>query len=206
MAVDGSHPGCFVHATRLYAVPSDSGFDVDSTRDSYLRASVSRDRHLRSHLSQGVLLGGLAGGLFLTVAARFGARVDQPAALILLFVFGFAVGVAAGIGIRLQQPDLPPRVEGERLPAVEVPVEIAGRAPADATADELVLWSLLLRRLRAARVAVDEIPFAQDAPAAATTTGTVSTAGVGALAELSYLTARNDFAPVAELLGLPLPD
>jgi hypothetical protein len=206
MAIDGSHPGCFVHATKLYAVPSDSGFDVDSTRDSFLHAAVTRDRRLRSHLSAGVLLGGAAGGSFLAVAARFGARVDDAAALILLFVFGFAVGVAAGIGFRLQQPGLPRPVEGERLPAVEVPVEIAGRAPADATADELVLWSLLLARFRVARVAVDEIPFTQDAQAAATTAGTVSTTGVGALAELSYLTARNDFAPVAELLGLPLPE
>lgn len=207
MAVDGSHEGCFEHGARVYAVPSDSGHTVAETAASYASAAAVRrgGRH-RVHWSAWV--GFVLGGLFLDFSAWHSSGLVDPLDLLLMFVLGGFVGFATAIGMRQALHAQTPAPTVVRLPAVEIPGEVARRAPDDATPDELVLWSILTRRYRAARVAVDELPFEQDPGEAASrpTGSTLTPAATSALAELAYVTAKHDYEPVAELLGLPVPD
>ncbi|AMM20870.1 hypothetical protein AX769_12860 [Frondihabitans sp. PAMC 28766] len=208
MAVDASHEGCFAHASRLYAVPSDSGHTVAETAASYVDASFVRSR-VRSRLALhwSTLLGAVLGGLFLDASAWHSSGLTDPIDLLMLFGLGAIVGVSTAVGMRRALQSHPAEIT-VRLPAIEIPVDVARRSPGDATADELVLWSILTRRFRAARVALENLPFEQDATEAQARSGgsTITPAATSALAELAYVTARHDFEPVAELLGLPLPD
>lgn len=213
MAINGSHPGCFTIGARLYAVPSDTGHDVDETRASWALDGAPRRGRPLIHWS--VIVGGVAGGLLIDASVIRSSNVVDPIALLMMFVLGGLVGLVSAYGIReacLGRAEAPTAV---RLPAVEIPSDVARGAPDDATADELVLWSVVTKRYRAALVARDELPFVPDPslsdsslPGATATAGGVTTstaAEASALAELSYITARHDFEPVAELLGIPAP-
>ncbi|BDZ50636.1 hypothetical protein GCM10025867_28770 [Frondihabitans sucicola] len=211
MTVDGSHEGCFVHASRLYAVPSDSTFTVDETRSSYVDAAAVRRRgRVRVHWS--AFVGGVVGGGFIDLSAWHTSKVTDWVALAMMFALGGVVGFATAIGIREALVGRPPEPNVVRLPAIEVPGDVALAAPDDATADELVLWSVITRRFRAAKVAVDSLPFEklplehdQGTVASGSHSATLTPAATQAMAELTYVTARHDFEPVAELLGLSLP-
>lgn len=206
MAVDASHAGCFAFGARLFAVPSDSPHSVAETRASYVdAAAVRRKSRRRPHWS--AYLGGVIGGGFIDLSTWHTSKLTDVVALALLFALGAGAGFATALGIREALVGRMPDTEVVRLPAIEIPSDVARLAPDDATADELVLWSILTRRFRAAKVAVDNLPFEQDPPAAPepNRAGSVLPAHQPALAELAYVTARHDFEPVAELLGLPLP-
>jgi hypothetical protein len=203
MAVDGTHPGCFALGGRIYAVPSDSSFSVDETRASHAEATAARRRsRARPHWS--AFLGGVAGGAFIDVSAWHASRLTDWVALAMMFALGGVVGFATAVGIRDALVSRLPEVRSVLLPAIEVPTDVARAAPDDATADELVLWSVVTLRFRAARVAVDTAPSDESVPgtAASTRAGTLIPAATPVLAELAYVTARHDFEPVAELLGL----
>lgn len=209
MAVDGSHEACFQHGSRLYVVPSDSGHTVDETAASYARASAVFRRRPRQRLHWSALVGTVLGGLFLDFSAWHSSGLTDVLDLLMMFGLGGIVGFATAIGMR-QALRAQPAEPAVRLPAIEVPADVARRSPDDATGDELVLWSVLTRRFRAAAVALENLPYdtAQDQhdSSGRAVTGTLTPAATSALAEMSYVTARHDFAPVAELLGLPLPD
>jgi len=206
MAIDGSHAGCFVHAARLYAVPSDSTFSVADTEASFIDAAAVR-RRSRPKIHWSAFVGGLLGGGFIDLSAWHTSKVTDLLALGMMFALGGIVGFATAIGIRealVGRPALPAVI---RLPAIEVPGDVARSAPEDATADELVLWSVITRRFRAAKVAVENLPF-EPGPSddrAGIRGDTLTPAATQVLAELTYVTARSDFEPVAELLGLPVP-
>ncbi|MBF4576555.1 hypothetical protein [Frondihabitans sp. VKM Ac-2883] len=206
MAINGSHPGCFMAGARLYAVPSDTGHDVAETQASWARAGSPHHRRPRIHWS--VVVGGVAGGILIDASAIRSSNLADPVALMMMFVLGGLVGFASAYGIREACLGREPEPEVARLPAVEIPGDVARGAPDDATADELVLWSVVTKRYRAALAARDDAPFVPD-PRVSTpssTGATTSTAAeAGALAELAYITARHDFEPVAELLGLATP-
>ncbi|GAA4668921.1 hypothetical protein [Frondihabitans cladoniiphilus] len=227
MAVDGTHPGCFVHATKLYAVPSDSGFTVEQTAASYDDAArLTRGSH--PSMTRRSIVGGVLGGLFLVGEAVLGAGLRDVGSLIVLFFFGGVVGFVVAIGLGRQQPRAAQAVV-VRLPAVQIPGDVARLSPDDATADELVLWSILTQRFRAAQAALANLPYEQantidpiesaetwdaegrdsdEAPGQRSRAGagTLSADSSSALAEIAYVTARHDFEPVALLLGLPLAD
>lgn len=223
MAVDRTHPGCFAHGSRLFAVPSDSGFGVNETRASYVSASMARQRSTRPRIHWSSFVGGVLGGAFIDFSAWHTSGVTDPIALGMMFALGGAVGFATAIGIRDALVTRPVEEAPVRLPAVEIPLDIARAAPVDSTADELVLWSVLTHRFRAATAALESVPFdigassadltpsADDPlsdgtdPAVATRGVTRSPASTRVDAELHYVTARHDFEPVAELLGLPIP-
>lgn len=211
MAVDGSHAGCFEHGPRLYVVPSDSEYTVDEVAQSFAEASRIRLTGHRIRLHWTAFIGAVIGGLFLDVSAWHSSGLVDPLDLAMLFALGGIVGFATAVGMRQAFRTQPAEVV-VRLPAIEVPPDVARSSPDDATADELVLWSVLTRRFRAARVALENVPFEPIdvvEPADGAThsgTGTLTPQATGALAELTYVTARHDYEPVAELLGLPLPD
>jgi hypothetical protein len=206
MAVDGSHTGCFLHASRLYAVPSDSAFTVEETRLSFVDASSVRlGRRARLHWSS--LLAAALGGVFLVASAWHAGGFPDALSFCLVFVLGALVGFATAVGMREVLLSHGHDATVVRLPAIEIPVDVARTAPDDASVDELILWSVLTRRYRAAKVAVESLPLSDEAPESATrSTGTLTPAATNALAELTYVTARHDYEPVAELLGLPLAD
>lgn len=206
MAVDDSHPGCFTLGARLYAVPEETGHSVEATRASYLEAAATRRRRGR-RIHWSVVAGGVAGGLLIDASAIHSSGLSDPVALGMMFVLGGLVGFASSIGIREAIVGRPVDAAVVRLPAVEIPADVAREAPEDSTADELALWSIIVKRYRAARVALDEAPFVgpDQAPSPVGAMTITTATEVGALAELSYITARHDYAPVAELLGLPAP-
>lgn len=206
MAVDGRNPGCFEHASRLYAVPSDSAFSVEETRSSYVAGAAARRLATRPRVHWSAFLGGVLGGAFIDFSAWHASRLTDGTALCMLFGLGGVVGFATAIGIREALVGRPHEEHVVRLPAIEIPADIARAAPDDSTADELVLWSVLARRHRAARVALDELPFESSGADASvgSRTGILTPALAQADAELAYVVARHDFEPVAELLGLRL--
>jgi hypothetical protein len=212
MAVDESHEGCFAMGSRLYAVPSDSTFTVAETKASYTDAAAIR-RRTRGRLHWSAYVGGVLGGLFIDLSAWHASKVTDWVALGMMFGLGGIVGFATSIGIRQAFVGHTPETAVIKLPAIEIPSDVARNAPEDASADELVLWSVITRRFRAAKVAVENLPF-EAAPSFDVTateasgsarSGTVLPAASPVLAELTYVTARHDFEPVAELLGLPVP-
>ncbi|GAA4264735.1 hypothetical protein [Frondihabitans peucedani] len=206
MAVDGGTPGCFEHGARLYAVPSDSAFSVEETRSSYTRSDAARRRGNRPRVHWSAFVGGVLGGAFIDFSAWHTSRLTDGTALAMMFGLGGVVGFATAIGIREALVGRPHEEQVVRLPAIQIPGDIARSAPDDSTPDELVLWSVLTRRYRAARVALDELPFQSNAADASTAsrTGTLTPALTQADAELAYVVARHDYEPVAELLGLRL--
>jgi hypothetical protein len=206
MAIDGSHAGCFVHGARLYAVPSDSTFSVADTKASFVDAAAVR-RRARPRVHWSAFIGGLLGGGFIDLSAWHTSKVTDFLALGMMFALGGIVGFATAIGIREALVGRPALPAVTRLPAIEVPSDVARSAPDDATADELVLWSVITRRFRAAKVAVDNLPFepGPHGDRVGVRGDTLTPAATQVLAELTYVTARSDFEPVAELLGLPVP-
>jgi hypothetical protein len=214
MAIDGSQPGCFVHGAKIYAVPSDSVFTVEETRSSFVRASSVRLGR-RSRLHWSAFVAAAVGGVFLVASAWHASGFPDFLSLCLVFVLGALVGFATAVGMREVLLSHGQEVTVVRLPAIEIPGDVARSAPDDATVDELVLWSVLTRRYRAAKVAVETLPDAGSAEAAelgeaadsaTRSTGTITPASTSALAELTFVTARHDYEPVAALLGLPLDD
>lgn len=208
MAIDGSHPGCFTHGSRLYAVPTTTGHSVPDTRESYIAAERVRRTRRRPRVHWTAIAGGVAGGLLIDLSAVNNAGVSDWLALAMMFALGGLVGFASAIGIRDAFVGRAPEPVVLRLPAVEIPGDVARLAPDDSTADELALWSLVTRRYRAAKVAVENLPFENDHGlfvSGPTTVAAPPSTEALASAELTYITARHDFEPVAELLGLPLP-
>lgn len=207
MAIDGSHPGCFSHGARLYAVPSGTGHSVADTRESYVAAAqVRRRRRVRVHWTG--IVGAIGGGALIVLSAVHTAGLTDWLALAMMFTLGALVGFISATGIRDAFTGRTPDEPVLRLPAVEIPGDVARGAPVDATADELALWSLVTRRYRAARVAVENLPFESDRNLFVTGPTTVAAPAPTdalVLAELTYITAKHDFEPVAELLGLPRP-
>ncbi|RKR74132.1 hypothetical protein [Frondihabitans australicus] len=208
MAVDGSHEGCFEFGSRLYVVPTDSEHSVAEVARSYSDASRIRRRGHRIRLHWTAFVGAALGGGFLDLSAWHSSGLTAPLDLAMLFGLGGVVGFATAIGMRQAFRAQATEVV-VRLPAIQVPAEVARHAPDDATADELVLWSVLTRRFRAARVALENVPFESAGPSEApghSPTGTLTPQATGALAELTYVTAKHDYEPVALILGLPVPD
>lgn len=186
-------------------MPSGSNFTVDETRASFGASSpVGRRRHVALHWS--TFVAAALGGFFLVASAWHASGFPDLISLCLVFVLGALVGYAAAVGMREVLVAQGGESAKVRLPAVEVPRDVARAAPGDATVDELVLWSVLTRRFRAAAIALERAPFDEEPPdTGSRSTGTITPAATSALAELTYVTARHDYEPVAELLGLPLP-
>ena len=208
MSVDARHPSCFEFEARLYVVPSWSGHGVAETRRSLGPEIQETDRGGASP-GRWAALGALVGGSFLGGVAATVWRVDGLWALSLIFVVGAAVGAVLAVGTRTifregeadpaSEVSAPRPTEG-RLPAVEVPWDVARAAPEDSTGDELVLWSTLTSRYREAREALvagggEDDRFTDPGEAGARI----------AEWETAYRTASREYEPVARLLGFTLP-
>jgi len=208
MSVDARHPSCFEFEARLYVVPSWSDHGVAETRRS-LGPEIQETSRGGAGPGRWAALGALVGGSFLGGVAATVWRVDGLWALSLVFVLGAVVGAVLAIGTRTifhdGVGDQASAVEAtgpsdQRLPAVEVPWDVARAAPEDSTGDELVLWSTLTSRYREAREALvagggDDDRFTDPREAGARI----------AEWESAYRTASRDYEPVARLLGFPLP-
>ncbi|ROS54370.1 hypothetical protein EDF50_0450 [Frigoribacterium sp. PhB24] len=192
----------------MYVVPSWSGHGVAETRRS-LGPEIRDTSRGGAGAGRWATLGALVGGSFLGGVAATVWRVDGLWALLLIFVLGAAVGAVLAVGTRTifregeagQAPTVDaPGPSDRRLPAVEVPWDVARAAPEDSTGDELVLWATLTSRYREAREALvvgggEDDRFTDPREAGARI----------AEWETAYRTASRDYEPVARLLGFPLP-
>jgi hypothetical protein len=186
MSVDASHPSCFVLDRRLFAIPSGATRSVAQTRSDML-ARRGWPVPERSRLDAGLIVGAITGGFFLAFVAGHVWGVASLVSLLLCFAMGAIVGGLLAVGTRALF--IPPATASPGAPtseAVEIPWDVAGAAPIDATGDELILWATLVMRYRMAEEARGRRADADD----------------DSHPDDTYEAALRDYESVASLLGL----
>jgi hypothetical protein len=211
MPVGADHPSCFTASGHLYVVPSDSGLSRDEVRERWPGAG----RHRRVRLGDVWLLtGGVTGGVFLASVAGGVWHATSVLSLVAFFVAGGLVGAVLAVGTRklFDDDDAAGTGEADRrrrgsarhpepLHVVQVPWDVAWAAPADATGDELALWSTLVVRYRDARAAFASGESPAGDPSRTGDDGPSASEEIARL-ESEYRAATAAYEPVAQLLGL----